>query len=270
MPPKQLKHSHASSNPHRKAEVDGQRSKNTIQRLNMYNTGKPIRNKKGTIVGGQFMMETKAGNKLITGATGRIAPDRRWFGNTRTITNNELEKFKDEMITKSADPYSIILRRKKIPMALLQDSKKIAKVNLLETESYEGIFGNKSLRKRPKIDNELINNYSSLLENAQNRSHLYEKDSSKDTNIEIEASRGGDMVRDDLFSKGQSKRIWAELYKVPDPFISLSLSVSLSLFLVLCLCLSLSVSRSLCLSLSSLSLSRLCLSDLIRHVPCRC
>jgi nuclear GTP-binding protein len=230
MPPKQLKGSHSSSNPHRKAENVGQRSKNTIQRLNMYNAGKPIRNKKGTVVGGQFMMDTKAGNQKITAATGRIAPDRRWFGNTRTISSNELEKFKDDMTTKSADPYSVVLRRKKIPMALLQDSKKIAKVNLLETESFDQTFGGKTKRKRPKLDQEAHNDYSTILQNAEVRGNLYEQNSSKDTNIEVAPTRGGEMIKDDLFSKGQSKRIWAELYKVMSIFLT-SLTPSLSSFL---------------------------------------
>jgi nuclear GTP-binding protein len=46
----------------------------------------------------------------------RIAPDRRWFGNTRVISQKELENFREEVTVKEADPYSIILRRKKIPM----------------------------------------------------------------------------------------------------------------------------------------------------------
>ncbi len=55
------------------------------------------------------------------GAVARIAPDRRWFGNTRTVSQTELEKFRDEMSTQAADPLSVILRRKKIPMALLKE-----------------------------------------------------------------------------------------------------------------------------------------------------
>eukprot|EP00604_Paraphysomonas_vestita_P001147 CAMPEP_0174819992 /NCGR_PEP_ID=MMETSP1107-20130205/3524_1 /TAXON_ID=36770 /ORGANISM="Paraphysomonas vestita, Strain GFlagA" /LENGTH=487 /DNA_ID=CAMNT_0016034475 /DNA_START=492 /DNA_END=1955 /DNA_ORIENTATION=+ len=101
-------------------------------------------------------------------------------------------------------------------MALLQDSQKIGKVNLLETESFDGVFGSKATRKRPKLDTETVSDYASILKNAELRSTLYSENSSKDTNIEVEPSRGGDMVKDDLFSKGQSKRIWAELYKVLD------------------------------------------------------
>jgi nuclear GTP-binding protein len=145
----------------------------------------------------------------------RIAPDRRWFGNTRTITQNELEKFKEEMTTKEADPYSVILRRKKIPMALLQDSKKVASMNLLETESFETTFGSKQLRKKPKIS-DTLSDYSSLLKNANDRGTTYINDPTKDSNVEVEADGSNELRKDDLFAKGQSKRIWGELYKVMD------------------------------------------------------
>ena len=98
-------------------------------RLNMYKRGAPVRNADGKVIGGTLLMPTKAGGKDIPNAA-RIAPDRRWFGNTRTISPNELEKFKEEMSTKAADPYSVVLRRKKIPMALLQDSQKALLLHL--------------------------------------------------------------------------------------------------------------------------------------------
>lgn len=33
-------------------------------------------------------------------STGRVAPDRRWFGNTRVIKQEELDKFREEMSTR--------------------------------------------------------------------------------------------------------------------------------------------------------------------------
>ena len=77
--------------------------------------GKPIRNKEGKVVGGPLLMSTQAGGKDLPNAA-RIAPDRRWFGNTRTIAQKELDKFREEMTLKNSDPYSVLLRRKKIPM----------------------------------------------------------------------------------------------------------------------------------------------------------
>ena len=144
----------------------------------------------------------------------RIAPDRRWFGNTRTISQNELDRFKDEMTTQAADPYSVVLRRKKIPMALLQDSEKFSKVNLLETESFDSAFGGKTTRKRPKLDSH--SDLAAMLDNASMRGEMYSQNSSADCNIEVDT--GGELVQKkaEMFSKGQSKRIWAELYKVLD------------------------------------------------------
>ena len=209
------KSSNSSDNPLRQAKgKGGLRSKSTIMRLNMYRRGAPVRNAEGKILGGTLMMGTKAGGKDIPNVA-RIAPDRRWFGNTRSISQNELEKFKEEMTTKEADPFSVVLRRKKIPMSLLQDSKKVAKMNLLETETYESAFGSKSSRKRPKIE-ESTTDYAAMMRNASERNSTYLVDPSKDSNIEVEVGRGSDARKDDLFAKGQSKRIWSELYKVLD------------------------------------------------------
>lgn len=63
-----LKKSAASSKATRPA-VKGDknmRSKDTINRLKMYNNGKAIRNKEGTVVGGQYMMKDRAGDTKIT------------------------------------------------------------------------------------------------------------------------------------------------------------------------------------------------------------
>lgn len=209
------KKSNNSDNPDRKVTKGNMRSKSTIMRLNMYKTGKPVRNKEGKIIGGSLMMSTTAGGKAIPNIA-RIAPNRRWFGNTRIISQNELDSFREEMTTKEADPYSIILRRKKIPMALLQEAEKESRVKILETESFSSVFGNKTTRKRPKLSNTL-SDYESLMSNAEEKSKVYDAEPKKDSNLEVDFDADGYMMRrDDLFAKGQSKRIWGELYKVLD------------------------------------------------------
>jgi hypothetical protein len=141
------------------------RSQDTIKRLKMYNNGKAIRNAEGTVVGGQFMMKDRAGDVKITASTGRVAPDRRWFGNTRVVGATELDKFREEMTTSAADPYSVVVARKKLPMGLLMDSDtsknaaKAAKEGLLMNESFEQAFTGKvggGARKRVKVDQLLI------------------------------------------------------------------------------------------------------------------
>jgi nuclear GTP-binding protein len=211
------KKSSSSDNVHRQSSKGGMRSKSTIMRLNMYRRGNPVRNADGKIVGGTLLMKNKSGGHDMP-TVARIAPDRRWFGNTRTISQTDLENFREEMTVKAADPYSVILRRQKIPMALLKDSEKVASMNLLETESFDNVFGGKQQRKRPKILEGAgeMNGYELLMKNASSRAAVYDADPSTDTNIEVEITRECDLKKDDMFSKGQSKRIWSELYKVLD------------------------------------------------------
>lgn len=64
-----LKRSNASSKPGRTAPKKGDsnmRTADTIKRLKMYSNGKAIRNKEGTVVGGQYMMNDRAGDTAIT------------------------------------------------------------------------------------------------------------------------------------------------------------------------------------------------------------
>lgn len=205
----------SADNPDRVKKGKGlKRDKSTIQRLNMYKGGGAIRNKEGKIVGGSLMMNDSAGNQRV-GPVVRIAPDRRWFGNTRTVSQGELDKFREEMKTQAADPYSVILKRNKIPMALLNDAEKVASMNLLKTETFEEVFGSKKTRKRPKL-NTTLTDYASMVETSKEQSDKYLKDPTKDSNTEVDP--GAELIarKEDLFTKGQSKRIWAELYKVLD------------------------------------------------------
>jgi len=268
-----LKNSAASSRPNRTAPKRGDngnmRSNQTIARLKMYNNGKAIRNKEGKVVGGQFMMGDRAGDTKITAATGRIAPDRRWFGNTRVVNPTELDRFREEMTSSMADPYSVVVKRKQLPMGLLRDAAELEKAGrnnsgLLANEPFEHTFGGKSRRKRVKMEQfmvgrtskiddvedkdeeddqkpyrggeaETVNDmpsddksgYAALLAAAQKSQDTYSKVNNrvgivpwgKDSNLTKTSGEGVDWVhskKDDLFLKGQSKRIWGEFYKVVD------------------------------------------------------
>ena len=127
------------------------RDQSDIKRIQMYRGGKPIRNKKGVVVGGDYMMRNRAGNRAITAETGRVQPDRRWFGNTRVIAQKELDSFREKMTTKAHDPYQVLLRSKKLPMGLLQDATEAKRMRLLDTETFEETFSSKRRRKRPKL-----------------------------------------------------------------------------------------------------------------------
>lgn len=88
--------------------------------------------------------------------TTRIQPDRRWFGNTRVIGQQQLQAFRDQMSAKVSDSYTVLLREKKLPLQLLEDPErkvgaKQARVDLLSTQPFADTFGPGKRRKRPKL-----------------------------------------------------------------------------------------------------------------------
>lgn len=155
-------------------------------------------------------MRSQAGGKDITGEA-RVAPDRRWFGNTRVIGQKELDQFRDKLGEKVRDPYSMILRTKKLPMSLLQDSEKVTKMHLLSTETFQSTFGPKRTRKRPKLAEATL---ASLMSRVGRNNEDYEE--SSDRNIVTEDDGERKCSKEEIFDKGQSRRIWTELYKVLD------------------------------------------------------
>mmetsp|Transcript_10429 Transcript_10429/g.14398 ORF Transcript_10429/g.14398 Transcript_10429/m.14398 type:complete len:571 (+) Transcript_10429:65-1777(+) len=247
----------SSTNPDRTVSAKAKRSggstrdKATINRLNMYRGSRVVRNVSGKVVGGELLDRNTAGGKEITAQSGRIAPDRRWFGNTRTIGQTELDKFRAEMRTVAANPYQVILHRKKVPVGLVKDealidekeTKKAAEKNrarakrreLLDHEPFAHTFcgsaGGTHTRKRPKLGG-LLGGLEALAARARERqedydsvttsdgSHLLNTGGTDARTLEAEQFRQIDGARQershDLFAKGQSRRIWAELYKVLD------------------------------------------------------
>lgn len=176
-----------------------------VKRLNMLRGGKPIRNSSGKIIKAAEHQGT-----LASGTQSRIQPDRRWFGNTRTIGQQQLDKFREAMKEKANNPFEILLHRQKLPLSLLVDSAKTSKMHLLESESFDSIFGGKTQRKRPKLS---FNSLDELANHATDKSESY--DPSKDSNLFVTENYSG-VTREWYEKAGQSKRIWNELYKVID------------------------------------------------------
>jgi nuclear GTP-binding protein len=141
----------------------------------------------------------------------QVAPDRRWFGNTRVIGQTELAKFREEMKKKVNDPYAFLIKEKKLPMALLSEQTKADKVSILDHEPFQKTFGVKAQRKRPKL---AASSLSALVQQATGATSEY--DPSKDSNLEPVEEIFRNISTEKLFEKGQSKRIWGELYKVLD------------------------------------------------------
>ena len=120
------------------AKVKGEnfyRNAKQVGRLKMLNGGKAVRDKNGRIIQAAAFQKGEDETK-----PGRVQPDRRWFGtlnpfcrfgwktltivlgNTRVISQTALDHFRTSLSARKDDPYSVLLRRNKLPMALLDDA----------------------------------------------------------------------------------------------------------------------------------------------------
>ncbi|CAB3977679.1 Nucleolar GTP-binding 2 [Paramuricea clavata] len=200
----------SSTNPDTHSKKDGgqnARSKNIVSRLNMYrDEGKPTRNRHGKIVKAAAFQ-----SRATPGEVARVEPNRKWFGNTRVITQNALQTFQTEMGRVMKDPYKMIMKQSKLPLSLLHDKTKTSRVHLLDTESFSTTFGPKAQRKRPAI---IAADLEALVTHVQDSAGSY--DSNKDQDLTKNEPDSKSLALESVFSKGQSKRIWNELYKVID------------------------------------------------------
>ncbi|KAF2000295.1 NGP1NT-domain-containing protein [Amniculicola lignicola CBS 123094] len=198
------------------------RNAKKIKTLNMFKEGNPERNAKGDI--------TKAATYQSREApVARIEPNRKWFGNTRVISQDALESFRSAVQAQAADPTTYLMRRNKLPMSLIEESKNVnglkqhaAKI-AVESEPFGDTFGPKAQRKRVKLDfssvedlvgrtDTMHDTYVERLEQAKLLSGTSGEADGADTEINGVLT----TAKEAIFSKGQSKRIWNELYKVID------------------------------------------------------
>ncbi|TIB85241.1 NGP1NT-domain-containing protein [Wallemia mellicola] len=208
-------------------------------RVKMYTGGKARRDPNGKIIESAAFQKTEKETDM-----GRVAPDRRWFGNTRVISQDALNHFRDSLAEKSHDPYSVVLRRNKLPMGLIQEpnlgkAKGMAGNHIVDTEPFSDTFGPGAQRKRPNLDVSSFEELGKSGAGARTEDQLEADaptpslDDIKNVNKSKPAvSLGVDQVdqdqipfdlgdlrnsnREAAYRKGTSKRIWAELYKVID------------------------------------------------------
>ncbi|KAM9321479.1 nucleolar GTP-binding protein 2 [Gastrophryne carolinensis] len=201
--------SSSSSNPDRVKGAGGSnmRDRATIKRLNMYRQ-KERRNNRGKVI-----KPLQYQSSVPSGTVARVEPNIKWFGNTRVIKQSSLQKFQEEMDAVMKDPYKVVMKQSKLPMSLLYDRKKPhnSKVHILDTETFETTFGPKSQRKRPNL---AAGDVAELFQNAKASAESYDQD--KDRDLVTEDTGVRDEAREEIYKKGQSKRIWGELYKVID------------------------------------------------------
>jgi nuclear GTP-binding protein len=156
----------------------------------------------------------------------------QWFTNSRVIGQEQLAQFRDAMAERSSDPYSVLLKSNKLPMTLIRDGqgkngiKEHQAKMTVEAQPFSDVFGPKAQRKRVKIG---VSTMDDLVE--QNSKHhddyldRLEQAKLLSGNSGIEEAVGEaapvdhgylTSAKESIFNKGQSKRIWNELYKVID------------------------------------------------------
>ena len=191
--------------------------------LNMFTGGNAQRNASGKI--------TKAANYQSRELPkARVEPNRKWFGNTRVISQDALQAFREAIAERTSDPYQVLLKTNKLPLSLVREpvgknglKQHQAKV-AVETSSFGDTFGPKAQRKRVKMTvgsledladetSKMHDTYLSKVENDQLASGAAAKEQAGERIPQDEATA---TAREPIFSKGQSKRIWNELYKVID------------------------------------------------------
>lgn len=206
------------------------RSAKRVKTLNMFKEGKPTRNARGDITQtASFQGREKP--------QARVEPHRKWFTNTRVISQDALAGFREAVEERAKDPYSYLLKRNKLPLSLIDDGKarerkdgvvQHAAKRKIEVEAFGDTFGPKAQRKRPRLAvGSLVDmaaaagqehtSYGEKLEEAR-LGGSNEEAVGETITVNAEANTSGELTtaREPIFSKGQSKRIWNELYKVID------------------------------------------------------
>jgi nuclear GTP-binding protein len=193
-----------------------------LKTLSMYKEGKAQRNASGKV--------TKAASYQSRELPkARVEPNRKWFGNTRVISQNALDSFRSAVAERASDPYQVLLKTNKLPMSLIRDAENTkngikqhqAKI-AVESAPFGDTFGPKSQRKRVKLDVGSLEDMagSTVKMHDSYLDHLEEKRllSGQSEEQAEQTEQDGELTtaREPIFSKGQSKRIWNELYKVID------------------------------------------------------
>ncbi|KAI9890166.1 MAG: GTPase required for pre-60S ribosomal subunit nuclear export and maturation [Vezdaea aestivalis] len=193
--------------------------------LRTFEGGRPQRNASGRITkAGAFQSREKP--------QGRIEPHRKWFGNTRVISQDNLDAFRKAVAEQTSNPYQVLLKTNKLPMTLIREPKgknglkeHQAKV-AVESAPFGDTFGPKAQRKRVKLGVQSLEDFAG--ESSRNHESYVERLEEirlLSGNPGEEEVAGEDTIREmttlstareAIFSKGQSKRIWNELYKVMD------------------------------------------------------
>ncbi|KAF9469566.1 NUC091 domain-containing protein [Collybia nuda] len=203
------------------ARVKGEnfyRTAKQVARLKLLNGGKAVRDKDGKIIQAAAFQKGEDETK-----PGRVQPDRRWFGNTRVISQTALDHFRTSLSERKEDPYSVLLRRNKLPMALLDDAANPntrKRSHIVETEPFSDTFGPKAQRKKARINAGTFEELSKLGAAAADQA----EDDATAAGLGVIEPLASSIVelpthadyKEPIYAKGTSRRIYGELYKVID------------------------------------------------------
>ncbi|KAJ4459127.1 putative Nuclear/nucleolar GTPase 2 [Paratrimastix pyriformis] len=219
------------------AHVDRARSKQKIEHLNMINQ-RPKRSPSGKMIYQEFQSK-----KAECGRRAMIAPDRSHFENSGVIGQEQMQKLRRDFANIQSNPFSVLVKPSRIPLGLIREEPKDKKMHLLSAESFSNTFGPQAHRKRPRI-NLSFTQKGGLLEGPQAdaaaataaaataaaetgagdsllagfitavKSRSGEYSLGADSNVPKEEEKK--LHHHSMFEKGQSRRIWGELYKVVD------------------------------------------------------
>lgn len=188
----------------------------------MYKDGKAQRNASGTIT-------KSAPYQSRDLPKARVEPNRKWFNNTRVISQDALSSFREAVAERAADPYQVLLKSNKLPMSLIRDNENTkngikqhqAKI-AVESAPFGDTFGPKSQRKRVKLSfgslEDMVDVSIKMHDTYVDRLEEKQLLSGQSAAVGEESEPDAELTtaREPIFSKGQSKRIWNELYKVID------------------------------------------------------
>lgn len=62
---------------------------------------------------------------LPSGTRARVEPNRRWFGNSRVIKQDELQRFQASIAQLRREPLSVVMKPTRLPVTLLQEHAKV-------------------------------------------------------------------------------------------------------------------------------------------------
>lgn len=195
-----------------------------VKALSMYKEGRVQRNANGEITQAATFQSREI-------PKARIEPNRKWFTNTRVVSQDTLSAFREAMAEKANDPYSVLLKSNKLPMSLIRDGQDKDTTNgikqhrakmTVESAPFSGVFGPKAQRKRVKLGvstlNDLVDDTEKSMDTYRDRREQARLLSgvSGDHDEDADPEKQANLAHEPVFDKGQSKRIWNELYKVID------------------------------------------------------